>query len=145
MARILLYVLPLALAIYALVDFATDDDVERTSVPKLAWIFIIIVLPIAGPLAWLVVAKIARPRRTARQPGTWGRGPASRYSRPAPRQPMRPDDDQEFLRHWAADQTLREHERRQREAAEGAEGNGAADSGDQPPPAGPGPNSNGPS
>jgi hypothetical protein len=88
-----LYVIPLALMVYALIDCAQDDDVERTSVPKALWILLIILLVWVGPIAWLVVSKIARPanpgnsRPARRPPG----GPRRRG-------PVAPDDDPDFLR-----------------------------------------------
>ncbi|MDR1151357.1 MAG: PLD nuclease N-terminal domain-containing protein [Bifidobacteriaceae bacterium] len=94
MRIVLLYVLPLALMVYALVDLVQDSDVERTSVPKPLWIAFVVVLPYFGPIAWLVVAKIARP-------GTRRRfGPARPPFPGAPRRgaAVAPDDDPEFLR-----------------------------------------------
>jgi hypothetical protein len=96
-----LYVLPLALMIYALVDCAQDDDVERTSVPKFLWIVLIIVLqPYIGPVAWLVTAKIGRPKAKAQ-----GRRPG----------PTAPDDDPEFLRKLDEEARRKRRERRERD------------------------------
>ena len=84
--------LPIILMLYALVDCVVDEDVERTSVPKMLWVVMIVILPFAGALAWLIVAKIAKPRPNRR----------SRRSRPAG--PTGPDDDPEFLRRLAEEQ-----------------------------------------
>jgi hypothetical protein len=91
---VLLYVLPLALMVYALVDLVQDGDVERTQVPKPLWIAFVVVLPYFGPIAWLVVAKIARPARRSRF------GPAHPPRPASPRRggPVAPDDDPDFLR-----------------------------------------------
>jgi hypothetical protein len=117
-----MYVLPLALMIYAIVDCAADDEVERTSVPKPLWIIIIILFPYVGALAWLAVAKIARPRADGR--GGWG-SVGTRPFRPRGPAPKAPDDDQQFLREWAADQARKERERRRREIADKEEGGGS--------------------
>jgi hypothetical protein len=110
---LLLYVLPLALMVYAIVDCAVDDDVERTSVPKSMWIMIIVILPYFGPLAWLAVSKIAKPatRRTT-PPGAL---PHRRPRRPGP---LAPDDNPDFLRHLSEEQARRERERRRKKPGE---------------------------
>ncbi|MDR0592456.1 MAG: PLD nuclease N-terminal domain-containing protein [Bifidobacteriaceae bacterium] len=123
MARVLLlYVLPLVLMIYAIVDCAVDDNIERTSVPKALWIVIIILFPYFGPLAWLAVSKIAKPRLRAAAGGPPGALPRRTPRRPGP---VAPDDNPDFLRHLAEEQARRERERRRREKQDGA--------GDEPP------------
>ncbi|MDR0432964.1 MAG: PLD nuclease N-terminal domain-containing protein [Bifidobacteriaceae bacterium] len=94
MRIVLLYVLPLALMIYALVDCVQDTDVERTSVPKPLWIAFIVILPYFGPIAWLVVAKIAKPGLPRRSTGPHPPFGGS----PRRRGPTAPDDDPDFLR-----------------------------------------------
>jgi hypothetical protein len=132
MARILLlYVIPLALMIYAVADCVSDDNVDRTSLPKVAWIIIIILFPYIGPLAWIAAAKIARPR--GRQAG-W-RGQQWPPGRPAPRlTALPPDDDPDYLRQLAEEQALRERQRqrREKEKREGEQSSGepSAPSGD---------------
>ncbi|MDR2252967.1 MAG: PLDc N-terminal domain-containing protein [Bifidobacteriaceae bacterium] len=105
---LLLYVLPIALALYALIDCVADDDVERTSVPKVVWVLVILLLGYVGPLAWLAVSKIARPH-----PGRAG---------PRRRGPLAPDDNPAFLRQLAEEQARRERERRRRERDQGGDG-----------------------
>ncbi|MDR3359455.1 MAG: PLDc N-terminal domain-containing protein [Bifidobacteriaceae bacterium] len=113
MFRILLYyVIPLALMIYAIVDCAADDDVERTSVPKILWILIILFLPIAGPIAWLAVAKIGKPRRYPPAPGAGPDWSGGYQRRPAP---LAPDDNPEYLRRLADEQARKDRERRRKE------------------------------
>ncbi|MDR2348050.1 MAG: PLDc N-terminal domain-containing protein [Bifidobacteriaceae bacterium] len=110
MAKIvLLYILPLALMVYAVIDCAADDDVERFAVPKVLWILLIILLPYFGPLGWLAASKIAKPRN--RPPGG-----GIRPRRPGP---LAPDDNPQFLRQLAEEQARRERERRRRERREG--------------------------
>ena len=101
MARILLvFVLPAALMIYALVDCVQDDEVDRTAVPKPLWVLLIVLIfPYIGPLAWLIVAKVAKPRQNRRP------------SRRQPTRPLAPDDDPDFLRHLADEQLRRERQR----------------------------------
>jgi hypothetical protein len=81
--------------VYALIDCAQDDEVERTSVPKSLWIVLIILVAYFGPISWLVVSKIARPRGGTGHPPPSRRGPARRTGGGAP------DDDPDFLRRLA--------------------------------------------
>jgi hypothetical protein len=115
---LLLYVLPLALFLYAIIDCAADEDVDRTSLPKAVWIIVIILFPYLGALAWLAVAKIAKPkvRRAAGPPG-------GALPRRLPRRtgPIAPDDNPDFLRRLAEDQARRERERQRGERRDGEE------------------------
>jgi hypothetical protein len=109
---LLLYILPLALWLYGVIDCAADDDVERTGMPKILWMVIIILFPYLGALAWIAVSKIAKPK-TQRVSRPANR-PASTLPNRAPRRPapVAPDDNPEFLRRLAEDQARRERERR---------------------------------
>ena len=81
MARFLLvYVLPIALTIYAIADISRTDDSNIKLMPKWAWVLISIFVGIIGPLAWLIAGK-NRYRRQDRKNG-----------------PKGPDDDPDFLR-----------------------------------------------
>ncbi|MDR0944707.1 MAG: PLD nuclease N-terminal domain-containing protein [Bifidobacteriaceae bacterium] len=103
MRVIFLYVIPLALMVYALVDCAQDDQIERTSIPKPAWMLLIIAIIYFGPIAWLVVSKIARPRTggTPRPPVFPHRGGGRSVA---------PDDDPDFLRKLDEEQRKRRRE-----------------------------------
>jgi hypothetical protein len=90
MLRVLLYALPLILAIYALVDLVQTDDDDVQGLPKLAWVALIVLIWIIGPIAWLVAGK--RGRRLALP------GRAARSAGPPPGRPLAPDDDPDFLR-----------------------------------------------
>ena len=94
MSRALLIILPIVLAVYALVDCALAEA-DRVRGPRRAvWAAIILLLPVVGPVAWLVGG---RPRSGPRRP-----------PRPvAP--PLAPDDDPEFLRQM--NEIDAEHER----------------------------------
>lgn len=81
MLRVLPIVVALALAIYALVDCVSTPDEQVRNLPKLAWIALIVLIQIVGPVAWLIAG---RPKR----------GPGKRKK---PRV-LPPDDDPDFLR-----------------------------------------------
>ena len=80
MLRVLMYVLPIALVIYAIADISRTDDANIKHLPKWAWILIsIFVIPI-GAIAWLIAGK-------------------NRYRKPPKRQgPKGPDDDPDFFK-----------------------------------------------
>jgi hypothetical protein len=100
---LLLYIVPITLMVYALIDCATDEDVERTSVPKALWMVLIILLPYIGSIAWIVVSKASRPDARRDRPGRPG--------------PVAPDDDPDFLRRLDE-----ESRRRRREQGQGGAG-----------------------
>jgi hypothetical protein len=92
MLKVLLYALPIILAIYALVDLVQTRDEDVQGLPKLAWVALIVLIWIIGPLAWLIAGTRGRrflPNPAPRAAG----GPGGGGSRP-----MAPDDDPDFLR-----------------------------------------------
>ncbi len=81
MVRVLLmYVLPIALTIYAIADIARTDESQIKLLPKWGWFLISILVSIVGPIAWLIAGK-TRYRKPPR-----GKGPKG------------PDDDPDFLK-----------------------------------------------
>ncbi|MGF0115645.1 PLDc N-terminal domain-containing protein [Promicromonospora sp. Marseille-Q5078] len=107
-ARVILPLLVVGLALYALLDLAGSEEEERGGLPRWLWAVIILLLPVFGAVAWIVVKQASR-----RAPG--GRGPSGRSGRPRPSGPRRPsgpvapDDDPEFL--WRLEQEKRRRER----------------------------------
>jgi hypothetical protein len=90
--------LVVALQIYALIDCIQTRRSDTRHLPKLAWLILIVIAPLLGAVGWLV---FGRPRRVdaARN----GAAPD------APRGPVGPEDDPEFLRQLR--QVDIEHER----------------------------------
>lgn len=86
MARVVIAVIELALLVFCLIDAVQTPETRMRNLPKWAWIALIIILPLVGPVSWLIAG---RPRR-AQSVGV----PA--YERPRPT-PRAPDDDPEFL------------------------------------------------
>jgi len=107
MARVLMFVIPLAIMVYALVDCVrTPEQAAPSGVPKPVWIAVIVLVPVLGALGWLAVSRI---------PGI-NLPRASGGSRPRPpRGPVAPDDDPEFLANldWQARKAYYERQRRQ--------------------------------
>lgn len=87
MVRYVPLVLAVGLLLYGLLDCGGTDARRVRNLPKAVWLLLIVFVPIAGPLAWLLGG------RPARQSGDWP-------VRPGPAEPVRgaaPDDDPEFL------------------------------------------------
>jgi Phospholipase_D-nuclease N-terminal len=85
MLRVLPTILIVALTVYAAVDCVQTDEGQIRNLPKLVWVFLILLFPIAGPATWFIAG---RPVTSAsRWPGRRPQGP-----------PRGPDDDPDFLR-----------------------------------------------
>ena len=114
-------VLPLvvvALALYALLDLAGSDEDERGGLPRWLWAVIIVILPVFGAVAWIVVRRVSRRAAGGGDAGRSGRpGPGRGPKRPSG--PVAPDDDPDFL--WKLEQDRR---RREREREKGGNGEG---------------------
>jgi hypothetical protein len=74
----------LALLIFCLVDVISIYESRIKTLNKIAWVFIIILVPVVGPILWLVVGKERGGNRSA--------------ARARDARPVAPDDDPEFLR-----------------------------------------------
>ncbi|GAB2619928.1 hypothetical protein GCM10027168_60100 [Streptomyces capparidis] len=88
MLRLLPLLLVLGLWTYAFIDCLTTPEDKTRNLPKLAWVFVILLFGsvLVGPVAWLVAG---RPRRTP------GEGPRRGYGRGGF---VAPDDNPEFLK-----------------------------------------------
>lgn len=93
---ILLAAVQLVLFILALISCLSADHVR--ALPRFAWVLVLFVVPLAGPIAYF----------------TWGR-PVSppdetRLVRRGAARPSSPDDDPEFLRNVDSEQSRRDRE-----------------------------------
>lgn len=122
--RVVLAVAVLVIFVYGLVDVIRTDGRLTRGISKPAWIIVMIVLPVVGAILWLL---IGRPR---------GKGPA----RPAPRHPIAPDDDPDFLRNLEVRRRKQAETARLKKLKEDLEAKEKSDGG----PAGSGPDSPGP-
>ena len=110
MGRVLPIVIAIALLVYALIDCLQTESDRVKALNRFAWLAIIVLIPVVGPLLWLLLAK-ARPGGQPETPS---------------RRELAPDDDPEFLRQlreidvehekmlgdWEADLRRREEELR---------------------------------
>jgi Phospholipase_D-nuclease N-terminal len=114
----LLALLDLALLVVALIDCLSTEG-EIRALPRIAWVFIILLFPPVGPIAWFVAG---RPARVA--------VPSDPLFASPPHRVLAPDDDPDFLRQvdtrkrdeeeemlrlWEADLRRREDDLRKRE------------------------------
>jgi len=115
---VLVYGLPILLAIYALVDCIQTDASQVRGLPKVAWILLIVFIGIIGPVAWLIAGRPKTGRSRLTLPGSSG-------SSSGPPRTVAPDDDPEFLgrlgSHNAYDRQLDEWEEELRGRSAGEE------------------------
>ncbi|MGW4421825.1 PLD nuclease N-terminal domain-containing protein [Streptosporangium sp. NPDC004631] len=90
----------LAFWLYCLFDAITTPDEEARNLPKLLWVVIVLLMPLAGGVFWLL---LGRPNGSPAP-----RGPLPRERSPRPEAPKGPDDDPDFLRDL--DRRLRDEE-----------------------------------
>lgn len=121
----LLFALEIVLAVLALISCLSAEDGELRALPRIAWVILIILLPLVGSIVYFVAG---RPLPVEHGSGVWraanGQPEATRPRR------LAPDDDPEFLRQldrqgkreeedrlrrWEADLRRREAELRERE------------------------------
>jgi hypothetical protein len=123
----LLFLINLVMVVAALIGCLSTDEDRIRNLPKIAWVFIILLFSPVGWIAWYVAG---RPSRDSAGAGSQWRPGAGfpEAQRPAPRQ-VAPDDDPEFLRglarerradeelfsQWEADLRRREEELRKRD------------------------------
>ncbi|MGC9667639.1 PLD nuclease N-terminal domain-containing protein [Planosporangium sp. 12N6] len=121
----LFFVVDLVLTVVALIDCLSTDEHAVRNLPKVAWVFIVLLFSPVGPIVWFVAGR-PQDRRVGRA-GQWRPGNGfPEYERP---RSVGPDDDPDFLKSvsrlrredeemfakWEADLRRREEELRRRE------------------------------
>lgn len=124
----LLFLVNLVLAVAALIDCLSAEEHEIRALPRIAWVFIILLFSPVGPIAWFVAG---RPQRTmAQHPsrgGAWR--PGGGFPEAERPRTLAPDDDPAFLarlnkerkddedllRRWEEDLRRREEELRRKD------------------------------
>jgi hypothetical protein len=107
-------VLAFALCVYCLIDVIGRDGGDIRNLPKVWWIVLVLLFPLAGSIAWLVAGRPREPRRSAYE------RPVTRfpeYDRPGRAAATSPEDDEAFLRsvRERAEEQRRAHRQAQRE------------------------------
>jgi hypothetical protein len=85
----------LGLWVFCFIDVLLTPDTAVRNLPKLAWVFIVLLLPDIGSIAWLIAGRPWNRVPAAQARGATGRFPE--YDRPGRYVPTNPDDDEEFL------------------------------------------------
>lgn len=119
MLRVLPALIAVGLFVYCLVECLQSADYEVRTLPKPAWLFLI-VLPVIGPLLWLIAgrphrARHGRPPRSISRPA-YEDAPPPPADEPRRTYPLGPDDDPEFLEQLRREQERRRHSERPKEA-----------------------------
>jgi signal transduction histidine kinase len=83
--------------IYCLFDVIMTDESRIRNLPKVTWIFIVLVTSLVGAVAWLVAGRPQTPQRSLPYKGNTGAA-YPEYERPGRFVPTNPDDDAAFLR-----------------------------------------------
>lgn len=94
MGRLIVAVVIVGFTVYCLIDAARADRQQVRGLPKIAWLLLILLMPVLGGVIWLVAG---RPRSG----GGGGRDGRPRHAGSPPSPPPRvigPDDDPDFLR-----------------------------------------------
>ena len=122
------FLIDMALLVIALIDCLSAEEFAIRALPRVAWVFIILLFSPIGAIAWFIAGRPARPVRLSNG-GVWRPGSGfPENDRPRTRS-LAPDDDPEFLRNlatslrddenmmskWEADLRRREEELRRKQ------------------------------
>ncbi|MEU3606472.1 PLDc N-terminal domain-containing protein [Streptomyces sp. NPDC035033] len=121
MLRALMFLLPLALLIYAFIDCLNTPEDEVKHLPKVVWVLVVLLFPLVGSVGWLATGKERRRAGSRGGRGGW----------------VAPDDNPEFLKSLGQEQARRDDallkdgetgpERREDEPRKREEGDGEKD------------------
>ncbi|GAB1641926.1 PLD nuclease N-terminal domain-containing protein [Krasilnikovia sp. MM14-A1259] len=92
----LFVLLDLALLVAALIDCLSADEFAIRALPRVVWVFLILLFSPIGAIVWFVAGRPARPVRLSNGQ-VWRPGSGFPESE-RPRRPVAPDDDPDFLR-----------------------------------------------
>jgi hypothetical protein len=102
----LFFLIDMALLVIALIDCLSAEEPAIRALPRVAWVFLILLFSPIGAIAWFVAGRPARPVRLSN--GTTWRPGSGFPENERPRRSTAPDDDPEFLRNLAS--SLKEDE-----------------------------------
>lgn len=117
----------LAILVIALIDCLSVEEYEIRALPRIAWVFLIILFSPIGGIVWFVAG---RPQRSGAAPSAGRWRPGNGFPEAERPRQLAPDDDPEFLsrlagreraedearlRAWEADLRRRERELRDKD------------------------------
>ncbi|AZP19595.1 PLD nuclease N-terminal domain-containing protein [Streptomyces aquilus] len=88
MLRVLMFLVPLALSIYAFIDCISTQDEDIRHMPKPLWAILVLLFPMVGSISWMIAGK----KRSLAAEG-WAGARAGQSQRW-----VAPDDNPEFLK-----------------------------------------------
>ncbi|CAL9499214.1 PLD nuclease N-terminal domain-containing protein [Streptomyces sp. enrichment culture] len=91
MLRVLMFLVPLALSVYAFIDCISTKDADIRHMPKPLWAILVLLFPLVGSISWIIAGKKRQPAGSA----PWQGG--------GRRQWVAPDDNPEFLKSLGKD------------------------------------------
>ena len=94
MLRYVPALLSLALTVYCVIDAFQTPEADMRSLPKMAWIIVVLLFPVIGPVAWLL---FGRPTRHSLRTSSQQQVEERRRDEDR-RRPRGPDDDPDFLK-----------------------------------------------
>ncbi|GAA3938707.1 hypothetical protein GCM10022244_53840 [Streptomyces gulbargensis] len=123
MLRALMFILPLALLIYAFIDCLNTPEDETRHLPKVIWVIVILLFPVVGSVGWIATGKQRRPRPAR---GGWVAPDDNPEFLNSLREEKSPEErrrdeakrDESLLEDWEADLRRREEELKRRERGE---------------------------
>jgi len=93
--RFVPFIIEIGLLIYTLIDAIQTPKTDVRNLPKVAWILLILLIPWAGPIAWLVAG---RPKSGSARVVPWPATRTAGFPEHERSRPIGPDDDPDFLR-----------------------------------------------
>ncbi|MGW4024318.1 PLD nuclease N-terminal domain-containing protein [Streptomyces sp. NPDC005009] len=91
MLRVLMFLVPLALSVYAFIDCISTKDDDIRHMPKPLWAILVLLFPLVGSISWLIAGKKRHPAGGTAG-SAWSRGGGGG------RQWVAPDDNPDFLK-----------------------------------------------
>ncbi|MFE0823243.1 PLD nuclease N-terminal domain-containing protein [Streptomyces sp. NPDC058847] len=91
MLRVLMFLIPLALSVYAFIDCISTKDSDIRHMPKPLWAILVLLFPLVGSISWILAGKKRQPAGSS----PWGDG--------GRRQWVAPDDNPDFLKSLGKD------------------------------------------
>lgn len=91
MLRVLMFLVPLALSVYAFIDCISTKDDDIRHMPKPLWAILVLLFPLVGSISWLIAGK-------KRHPAGGAVGSARSRGGGGGRQWVAPDDNPDFLK-----------------------------------------------
>lgn len=92
MLRVLMFLVPLALSVYAFIDCISTKDEDIRHMPKPLWAILVLLFPLVGSISWIIAGKKRHPMGAGGQVGSaWSRGGGRQ-------QWVAPDDNPDFLK-----------------------------------------------